>query len=221
MPISKFSKLLITISVGSVLYGWVQQQQPGHRSGAFIAFLDVGQGDAIYIRTTTGADVLIDGGPGRTVLERLPEVMAPGDTTIELVILSHPDADHSSGVVEVAKCYAIKQIATTALPPTKPLHQELWNLIASKHITHLLMYSGDHIALDDHEYFDILYPDPADPLVTLETNDTSMMVEYHYQYPDGHEKITLLTGDAGKVEEEALINRGLLHDIDICLESAL
>lgn len=211
---SKFSKLLFTVAVGAIVCWWYQQQQPGGRQGAFIAFLDVGQGDAIYIRTSSGADVLIDGGPGRTVLERLPEVMAPGDTTIELALLTHPDADHITGLVETTKRYTVQQIVTTALPPTKPLHEELWQLIDADQIEHLVVQQGDHITLGPQDYLDILYPGLADPLTTLETNDTSIIAEYHYQQA-GDDLSVLLTGDAGAYVEEQLVNRQLLHDIDI------
>lgn len=193
---------------------WYQQQQPGGRQGAFIAFLDVGQGDAIYIRTSSGADVLIDGGPGRTVLERLPEVMAPGDSTIELLLLTHPDADHISGAIEATKRYQVKQIVTTALPPTKPLHEELWQLIDAQQIKHLVVATGDHITLGPTEYIDILYPAANDPLTTLETNDTSIIAEYHY-ITSSEDTSVLFTGDAGAYVEEQLLNRQLLQDIDI------
>ncbi|MBI4408018.1 MAG: MBL fold metallo-hydrolase [Candidatus Kerfeldbacteria bacterium] len=211
---SKFSKLLFTIAVGALVCWWYQQQQPGAQSGAFIAFLDVGQGDAIYIRTSSGADVLIDGGPGRAVLERLPEVMAPGDTTIELMLLTHPDADHITGLVETAKRYTVKQIVTTALPATKPLHEELWQLIETQQIEHLVVAAGDHITLGPQDYVDILYPAADDPLATLETNDTSIIAEYHYQQA-GDDLAVLLTGDAGAYVEEQLVSRQLLQDIDI------
>lgn len=212
---SKFSKLLFTICCGSLVCLWYQQHQPGGRQGAFIAFLDVGQGDAIYIRTSSGADVLIDGGPGRAVLERLPEVMAPGDTTIELLLLTHPDADHISGAIEATKRYQVKQIVTTALPPTKPLHEELWQLIDADQIEHLVVQQGDHITLGPQDYLDILYPGLADPLTTLETNDTSIIAEYHYVNPTGEDTSVLLTGDAGAYVEEQLVSRELLHDVDI------
>lgn len=210
MLMSKFSKVLLTVAVVAMVCWWYQQQQPGAQSGAFIAFLDVGQGDAIYIRTSSGADVLIDGGPGRAVLERLPEVMAPGDTTIELMLLTHPDADHITGMVEAVKRYEVKQLVTTALLPTKPLHAELWQLIDAQQIEHLVVATGDHITLGSAEYIDILYPAIGDPLATLETNDTSIIAEYHYL-----DTSVLLTGDAGEYVEEQLVSRKLLHDVDI------
>lgn len=215
MLMSKFSKVLLTVAVGAMVCWWYQQHQPGARQGAFIAFLDVGQGDAIYMRTSSGADVLIDGGPGRAVLERLPEVMAPGDTTIELMLLTHPDADHITGMVEAVKRYEVKQLVTTALLPTKPLHAELWQLIDAQQIEHLVVATGDHITLGSAEYIDILYPAIGDPLATLETNDTSMIAEYHYVDANGEDTSVLFTGDAGSMEEEILVSRGALPDVDI------
>ena len=59
-----------------------------------VVFCDVGQGDAIFIRTPRQADILIDGGPDDKVLECLSRHMPFWDRSLDLVIMTHPDADH-------------------------------------------------------------------------------------------------------------------------------
>lgn len=65
--------------------------------GAAIAVLDVGQGDAILLRGSAGETVLVDGGPDPVLLLR--KIREMGVDRIDLVVLSHPHADHTSGMV--------------------------------------------------------------------------------------------------------------------------
>ena len=75
-----------------------------------VVFLDVGQGDAIFIETPSGKQILIDGGPSETqVLAQLGNQMPFWDRTLDLVVLTHPDADHINGLVPVLERY---QVAT-------------------------------------------------------------------------------------------------------------
>ncbi len=76
-------------------------------------FCDVGQGDAIFIRTPQKHDVLVDGGPDHKVLGCLAQAMPFWDRTIELVVLTHPQADHLAGLVEVLRRYQVQKILTT------------------------------------------------------------------------------------------------------------
>ncbi len=73
-----------------------------------IQVLDVGQGDAIVIRTTDDKYILIDGGPGEVVLEQLGKVLPFWQKTFDLVIATHGDSDHISGLVEVMNRYEVK-----------------------------------------------------------------------------------------------------------------
>ena len=66
-----------------------------------IYFFDVGQGDAIFIEAPNGNQVLIDGGPDNAVLQKLGETMPFYDKSIDMVILTHSDAAHLAGLIEV------------------------------------------------------------------------------------------------------------------------
>ena len=59
--------------------------------------------------------MLIDGGPDRSVLAKLGSVMSPFDRTIDAVLLTHPDADHLTGFVDVFQRYDVKQIYETGV----------------------------------------------------------------------------------------------------------
>ncbi len=69
-----------------------------------IIFCDVGQGDAILI-TSGFSQVLIDGGPDRKVLECLQQNIPFWDDSLDLVVATHPDADHIGGLPDVLNLY--------------------------------------------------------------------------------------------------------------------
>src|SRR3989344_5007783 len=66
-----------------------------------VHFFDIGQGDAIFIVSPNGNQILVDGGPSNKILSKLSEVMPFWDRSIDLVVLSHPHADHVSGLIDV------------------------------------------------------------------------------------------------------------------------
>ena len=72
-----------------------------------VTFLDVGQGDCILVRTASGENFLFDcgsssrSGVGKYLL--LPYLKHEGIQNIDAVFLSHPDADHVNGAVELLK----------------------------------------------------------------------------------------------------------------------
>lgn len=72
-----------------------------------LVFCNVGQGDAAYIRLKDGIDILVDAGPKREVLSCLGKYMPFYDRKIEVAILSHPQADHFGGFIEILNRYQI------------------------------------------------------------------------------------------------------------------
>src|SRR3989344_8738148 len=83
---------------------WYAIWQEGQRE-LTVAFLNVGQGDAIYIEAPNGNQLLIDGGRGRAVLRELGAVIPLYDRSIDVVLATHPDADHIGGVIPMLESY--------------------------------------------------------------------------------------------------------------------
>ena len=81
-----------------------------------LVFCDVGQGDAILI-TYRQTQVLIDGGPDNKVLGCLSKNIPFWDRNLEMVILTHPEADHFSGLIDVIKRYNVKQFVSNSIIP--------------------------------------------------------------------------------------------------------
>lgn len=75
-----------------------------------VIFFDVGQGDAALIKTPQKHNILIDGGPGNNLLPYLYQELSFWNRDIDLIILSHPHADHLSGLVEVLDRFNVKKV---------------------------------------------------------------------------------------------------------------
>jgi competence protein ComEC len=97
--------LLITAALAILLWMAALAQPDGR---LHVWFLDVGQGDGILVQTPSGRQVLIDGGAsGQGLLGELGAVMPFWDRTLDLVILTHPDADHMAAQVQAVRRFAV------------------------------------------------------------------------------------------------------------------
>jgi competence protein ComEC len=79
-----------------------------------VTVLDVGQGDAILIEAPGGQDVLVDGGPGDAVLRGLGRELAWNDRSIDLVVMTHAQADHGTGLIDVLARYDVRAVMMPA-----------------------------------------------------------------------------------------------------------
>lgn len=75
-----------------------------------VSFYDIGQGNAVFIETPKNYQILIDGGPGPLILRKLGSDMPFWDRTIDLIIATHQDADHISGLIDVLSRYKVKNV---------------------------------------------------------------------------------------------------------------
>src|SRR5438094_9755418 len=90
----------------------IASQMPDGRLHLWV--LDVGQGDAILLRTPKGHTALIDGGPGATpVLNGVGQHIAFWEHNLDLLVLTHPHEDHMMGLVEVVRRYQVGRVVET------------------------------------------------------------------------------------------------------------
>lgn len=115
----------------ALLPWWVMSQQPDGRLHLYT--LDIGQGDAILIVAPDGKQILIDGGPDPIpLLAQLGDRLAPWDRTIDLVILTHADADHLGGLPELLNRYQILNVMDSGFDHTTALY-EAWETQLERH----------------------------------------------------------------------------------------
>lgn len=134
--------------------------------------LDVGQGDAILIRTPANQKILIDGGPNESVLSRLGEVLPFWEKTLDLVILSHPDADHITGLVSILSNYQIRQLLAGNYSCDTNVCQEFESLVVERNIPRWIARPGARILFGDSE-MRIYWPEES---CHLGRNDCSVVV---------------------------------------------
>ena len=161
-----------------------------------VVFLNVGQGDSIYIEAPNKNQILIDGGPDQNVLARLSQVMPFGDRSIDLLIATHPDLDHIGGLTSVIDHYKINGILDNGASSDTKVYQALEEKISNKNIKKIIARAGMKIFLDKEKniYFEILFPDRD--VSSLDSNDGSIvgrLVFGEYSF--------IFTGDASLYSE--------------------
>lgn len=162
---------------------------------AEVFFLDVGQGDAELIQKGN-FQILVDGGPDDKILTRLGEVMPALDREIEIIILTHPDADHSRGLNSVLSRYQVNKIYSTGVLGTTNVYTEFLSLIRDKKISFAVPQIGEVIVPFENSELSFLWP--GDKYISTraeELNNTSEIAKFCY-----FNHCVLLPGD---IETEA------------------
>ena len=172
------------------------------------AMLNVGQGDALFIESPTGTQILIDGGPPRKILSRLSRVMPLFDKSIDAIIITNPDLDHIGGFLDVLKVYKVGQVYEAGTWNESKTYENLKNKIKEKNIPTSLAKKGMRINLGGGAVLDILFPDRD--VSTWTTNDGSVVAKLSYG-----ETSVMLTGDATSETEKLILGNNPISDLDI------
>jgi len=169
-----------------------------------VSFLDVGQGDAILIQTPSGKSMLIDGGPTNIVLEKMAHEMSYFDNDIDVIVATHPDADHVAGLIPVLEKYKILTTVVSPADGTTKIVDDLTSHIVVEHTDTHVAQRGDVIDFHDGVVVKILYPSANYVGKKSDTNDASVSMVITY----GDESF-LLTGDLPSTEESKLLGEDL------------
>ena len=167
-----------------------------------VSFLDIGQGDSIYIQAPNGNQMIIDGGPKDALMRVLPTVMPFGDRSIDVLMVTNPDADHFSGFIPLLQNYTIGAVIESGTKSTTPTYRALLEQIEKKKIPDLVARKGMTITLDAENgvVFRVLFPDQD--VSGWSRNDGSIMGILTYRTT----KI-FFTGDGTKTTENAVMLR--------------
>ncbi len=169
-----------------------------------VAFLDVGQGDAIYIEAPNGNSVIIDGGPNRSLLPALGRILPFYRRSIGMIINTNPDTDHYAGFIDLLERYNVGMELEAGTISKTPTYQRFEDFLVSHHVPHSFAKRGMKIILDSKYgvYIDILYPDAN--LKGVNSNDGSIVAKLVYG-----STTVMLEGDATSKVEKHLLS---LHD---------
>lgn len=166
-----------------------------------VSVLDVGQGDAIFVRTPTNQKILIDAGPASNLLAPLSSRLGYFERRLDLIVLTHPDLDHIAGFSEILRRYEVANVLLTGVVHETAAYGDILDQFSDQKIP-------VHFARADRDFdfgggvtFDIVWPTKdfvgLDP---VNNNMTSIVGRLTYG-----ETSILLTGDAEKEAEEYIL----------------
>ncbi|WP_427108720.1 MBL fold metallo-hydrolase [Lysinibacillus xylanilyticus] len=161
-----------------------------------VHFIDVGQGDSIFIESPNGKTMLVDGGvkgAGQNVVSYLNEL---GVKKLDIVVATHPDADHIGGLIPVLNSIDIGQFYDSGKVHTSQTFEEMLTLIDTKNIPYNVPKTGDSIAFDDDINVKVLNANEN----ATDNNDASIVLKIAY----GNVSF-LLTADAGVSLEKEMM----------------
>jgi competence protein ComEC len=191
--------LLITVSLWSEVLN----------VGSFqVTFFDVGQGDAAFVRTSLGRQIVIDGGPDSTILRKLAREIPFWDRTIDMVILSHPAQDHVAGLVSVLEKYKVQNIMWNGIRKDTEIFKAWIRVLEQEEeegtVVSIVRAPGK-VSLKGKgcpQFLDILYPiDDIAGKVFVDDNDTSVVVRVV-----SCDHSVLLTGDLSQRGEKQILS---------------
>lgn len=183
-----------------------------------VYFLDVGQGDAVFVQAPDGRQILVDGGPSpAALLTQLAAVMPFWDRSIDLVVLTHPDADHLTGLLPVMERYRVARVLE--VPPQQAAPGSLladWRervrrsgAVETSGRAGLRLAAGSVIIT-------VLGPDDAGSAAAgsaagaADDNNRSLVLRLDYE-----DNSFLLPGDAEEAAERRLLDAGLPLAADV------
>ena len=172
-----------------------------------VAFLNVGQGDAMYIEAPNGNQMLLDGGPpSGAVLRELGRVMPFWDRSLDVVLATHPDQDHVGGLPSVLSRMDVLNVVTTENTSDTGAYGAFEKMILEKRPTRVIARAGEKIILDEGVVVEILFPNKN--TAGWEANTASIVARLSYG-----NKSFIFTGDSPHSVEKYLVgkNGGALH----------
>jgi len=194
----QFRLLILTLLLFLSVFVWWRVVAASPRE-LTVAFLTIGQGDSIYIEAPNGNQLLVDGGNGKQILSELGAVMPFTDRSIDIVIGTHPDADHVGGLIPVLSRYTVSAVLEPGSSADTATYRALEKEISDKQIPRIIAHRGMVVDLGGGVTFTILSPDRD--TTHMETNESSVVGQLRYG-----STTVLLTGDAPQSVERHLVS---------------
>ena len=169
-----------------------------------VTFLDVGQGDAIFIQTPGGRQVLVDGGPSETtLLSALGAEMPFWDRSLDLVVLTHPDADHITGLLPVLARYRVDAILFRDLALPDAVYAQWLQSVAAEGAAVYAAWPGLELTLDTDVTLTVMHPAELIVGSDSDVNNNSVVTRLRYG-----RFTALLPGDIEADVERQLVASG-------------
>jgi competence protein ComEC len=194
---------LIALAIVAALIWLALRGLPDGRLHVY--FLDVGQGDAILIQAPDGRQILVDGGPSpMALLNELGAVLPFWDRSLDLVVLTHPDGDHLTGLISLLDRYRVARVLDTRLTDSAWLAAPWRARLIEANIPRTIAERGMRIPVGEVR-ITVLNPSPK-PLAGTASDDNNNAIVLRLDY--GQTSL-LLTGDAESEAEADMLRAGL------------
>ncbi len=144
-----------------------------------VSFLDVGEGDAVFIQKGS-RQILVDGGPSpREITLALGNRLPFWDRSIDLLILTHPHQDHIGGLLEVLRRYHVGQVLYPSSDYSSPLFDEWLNTIETKGVESTFGLTGHRIDMGDGVVIEVLrFTPPTGVPSDIDNESLVLRLEY-------------------------------------------
>lgn len=184
---------------GAVWYAVAKEDRKGIMT---VAFLDVGQGDAIFIESPTGVQVVVDGGPNKNLLRELPKVLPWYDRKVDLIVVTNPDLDHYSGFISFFDRYSVTALLESGTVSKTEPYAVFGKKLSEKGVRRITALRGQSIHLGGGVRLDVLFPDRN--VADLSPNDGSIIMRLVY----GDTSILLQGDSTARIEEYLAVKDG-------------
>ncbi len=182
---------------------WLAIADAAARGDVEVWFFDIGQGDAAFIQSPEGVQIIIDGGPGQAILEKLPKAMPFYDRQIDWMILSHPDSDHLAGLLAVLQNYQVDNIIWSGIGKDTSECRKWEELIAAEGANIFEVLAGDKFNLGRSDLsVEILSPESGDENSAKDSNNLSVAARVVYG-----DFSSLFAGDIDSKEEQKILDK--------------
>ena len=204
---AKKLNLLLLALIGLVLLAWQQWPKPQLK----LVFCSVGQGDATLM-IYKDQQILVDGGPNNRVLDCLGRHLPFWDRELELVIASHAEADHITGLVEVVKRYEVGQFLAVNEANDTAEYRSLMEAINQRGVRVKELVQGDAVKLGPVKLAWLWPEKPGRGVLGAKTslNQFSQVILAGFGEFDW-----LLTGDIDTKIEQKLVTSGTLPEVEV------
>ncbi len=198
---------LAAVAACGCLVAWPLVQGLAGRGELRVVFLDVGQGDAMALRTPAGRWMLVDAGPegrGDAPPAALRHIRRLGVLGLERLVLTHPDLDHVGGAARLLRSVPVGRVVDPGVPAPSEAYIDALEWARARGVPWVEAKRGGHWTVDGVSVRVLApsLPSGASPASAADTptNDASVVLHVHWRGFDA-----LLMGDApAAVEREVL-----------------
>ncbi len=195
--------VIIAATAAAVLWAGAATASGG--DALTVTFFETDRGDMVLVKTPNGNSALIDGGRDPFgAVRKLDDALPFWDRSLDLLLVTHPDADHIGGLQAVIERYEVETIAETPTDHPSTVHAAWRRSIEERSDSFVQLSEGAVVALDDGVTLEVLAAGRPFPDATI--NDASVVTMLRYQ-----DVSVLLTGDITALSERRLVTSG--HDL--------